>query len=60
VKLTIPPGTQNGVKVKLKGKGMPVYKESDKFGDMIITYSIQIPTNLTEKQKELFTELSKS
>lgn len=60
VKLTIPPGTQNGVKVKLKGKGMPVYKEENKFGDMIITYTVQIPTNLTYKQKELFTELSKS
>ncbi len=60
VKLTIPPGTQNGVKVKLKGKGMPVYKEENKFGDMIITYSVEIPTVLTEKQKELFTELSKS
>jgi curved DNA-binding protein len=60
VKLTIPPGTQNGVKVKLKGKGMPIYKEENKFGDLIITYTVQIPTNLTDKQKELFTELSKS
>ena len=37
----------------------PVYKEEGKFGDLIVTYSVEIPTNLTEKQKELFQELQK-
>ena len=60
VKLTVKPETQNGSKVKLKGKGFPVYKNEDQFGDLFITYNIKTPTNLTEKQKELFTELSKS
>jgi len=60
VKLKIKPETQNGTKVKLKGKGFPVYKNEGQFGDLYITFSIKIPTNLTEKQKELFTELSKS
>jgi curved DNA-binding protein len=59
VKLTVKPETQNGSKVKLKGKGFPVYKQEGKFGDLYITYSIAIPRNLTRKQKELFTELSK-
>ena len=59
VKLKVKPGTQNGVKVRLKGKGFPVYKEEGKFGDLIVTYSVEIPTNLTEKQKELFQELQK-
>ena len=59
VKLKVKPETQNGSKIKLKGKGFPVYKEKGQFGDLYITYSIVIPTNLTEKQKELFTELSK-
>jgi curved DNA-binding protein len=59
VKLTIKPGTQNGTKVKLKGKGFPVYKKEGEFGDLYITYQIQIPTNLTEKEKEIFTELAK-
>ena len=57
VKLKIKPGTQNNTKVRLKGKGFPVYKEEGKFGDMIVTYSIDIPTNLTDKQKELFREI---
>lgn len=59
VKLTIKPGTQNGTKVKLKGKGFPIYKKEGEFGDLYLTYQIQIPTNLTEKEKELFTELAK-
>jgi curved DNA-binding protein len=59
VKLTVKPGTQNGTKVKLKGKGFPIYKKEGEFGDLYISYQVMIPTNLTEKEKELFTELSK-
>lgn len=58
VKLTILPGTQNSTKVKLKGKGMPIYKKEGDFGDLIITYQINIPNNLTDKQIELFTEIA--
>lgn len=60
VKLTVKPETQNGSKVKLKGKGFPVYKSEGEFGDLYITYTVKIPTHLTERQKNLFTELSKS
>lgn len=60
VKLTILPGTQNSTKVKLKGKGMPIYKKEGDFGDLIITYQINIPNNLTDKQIELFKELAKA
>jgi curved DNA-binding protein len=59
VKLKIKPETQNGSKIKLKGKGFPVYKNKNLFGDLYVTYMIKIPTNLTEKEKGLFTELSK-
>jgi curved DNA-binding protein len=60
VKLKVKPETQNGSKVKLKGKGFPVYKNDGQFGDLFITYTVKIPTHLTERQKSLFTELSKS
>jgi curved DNA-binding protein len=60
VKLKVAPETQNGSKIKLKGKGFPVYKNEGQFGDLFVTYNIKIPKNLTDKQKELFTELSKS
>jgi len=60
VKLKIKPETQNGTKMRLKGKGFPVYKKEGEFGDLFITFSVKIPTNLTEKQKELFEELAKT
>ncbi|WPV02178.1 J domain-containing protein [Mucilaginibacter sp. cycad4] len=60
VKVKVKPETQNGTKVKLKGKGIPVYKKENEFGDLYLTYDIQTPTNLTEKQKQLFEELAKS
>jgi curved DNA-binding protein len=60
VKLNVKPETQSGSKVKLSGKGLPVYKQEGQHGDLIITYSIRIPTNLTERQKALFAELAKT
>ncbi len=57
VKIKVKPETQKGIKVKLKGKGLPVYKKENEFGDLYITYDIQLPVNLTEKQKKLFEEL---
>lgn len=60
VKLKVSPGTQNGTKVKLKGKGFPIYKKHNQFGDLYLTYDIQLPTHLTDKQKALFTELAES
>jgi len=58
IKLKVQPETQNGTKTRLKGKGFPLYKKEGEFGDLYITYSIKIPTNLTEKQKELFKQLA--
>ena len=59
VKLKVSPETQNGSKIKLKGKGFPVYKKEGEFGDLVITFQIKTPTNLSDKQKELFEQLSK-
>ena len=57
VKLKIAPETSNGSIVKLKGKGFPIYKSEEKFGDLMLTFQIKTPTKLNEKEKELFTEL---
>jgi curved DNA-binding protein len=59
VKLTVKPGSQNGTKVKLKGKGFPVYKKEGSFGDLFITYEVKIPERLSEREKELFQQLAK-
>lgn len=60
LKLKVAPGTQNGTKVRLKGKGFPVYKKENQFGDLYVTYNITIPTDLSEKETELFNELAKA
>jgi len=59
VKLKIAPETQNGTKVKLKGKGFPVYKKDGQFGDLYVTYKLKMPTQLSDKEKTLFEELAK-
>ena len=60
VKLKVAAGTQNGTKVRLKGKGFPVYKKDGEYGDLYVTFQIQIPDKLSPKQVELFKELAKS
>jgi curved DNA-binding protein len=54
----VKPETQNCSKIKLKNKGFPVYKNEGQYGDLYVTYLIKIPTNLTEKQRALFNQLS--
>jgi len=60
VKVKVKPETQNVTKIRLKGKGFPVYKKEGEFGDLFVTFSVKLPANLTEKQKQLFAELAKS
>jgi len=60
VKLKVNPETENGTKIRLKGKGFPVYKKEGEFGDLFVTFSVKLPTNLSDKQKELFKQLSKT
>ena len=59
INLKVNPETQNGTKSRLKGKGFPVYKQAGHHGDLFVTYHILIPQNLSPREKELFTELSK-
>ena len=55
VKMKIKPETQPGTKVRLRGKG---YDRGDgTFGDLIVTYQVKLPTNLTERQKQLLQEM---
>lgn len=60
VKMKVNPGTQPDSKARLKGKGFPVYKKDGQFGDLIVTYRVQIPVDLTEKQKQLFKEIQQT
>jgi curved DNA-binding protein len=60
IKLKVNPETQHGTKIRLKGKGFPVYKKEGEAGDLYVTYEIKLPDNLTEEQKALFIQLSKT
>jgi curved DNA-binding protein len=55
VKMKIKPETQPGTKVRLRGKG---YDRGDgTFGDLIITYQVKLPTNLTDRQRDLLQQM---
>ncbi|KMQ65401.1 molecular chaperone DnaJ [Chryseobacterium angstadtii] len=60
VNLKVKPETQNGTTVRLKGKGFPVYKKEGQSGDLFVTYEVKLPTDLTDRQKELFEQLKNS
>lgn len=57
VKLTIPAGTENGKRIRLRGLGMPNIRNQEQRGDLFAKINIQIPTSLSEKEKTLFSEL---
>jgi curved DNA-binding protein len=57
VKINIKPETQNGTRLRLRGKGFPVYKQAGQFGDLYLRLTVQLPQNLTDKEKELLRQL---
>ncbi len=57
VMLSIPPGTQNGRKFRLRGKGMPLLRQPGKYGDLYARMEVQLPTHLTPQERELFEKL---
>ncbi len=57
VTLTIPPETQNGSRVRLKGKGMPKLKQPDTYGDLYAIVNVLLPTSLSDQERELLTQL---
>jgi len=54
-KVTIPAGTQNGKQFRLRAKGMPQLRGAG-FGDLYIQTQVEVPVNLTRRQKELLKE----
>jgi len=54
-RLTIPPGTQSGHQLRLKGKGMTVLRSGHR-GDMFVEVAVEIPVNLSKRQQELLKE----
>ena len=57
VTLKVPPGTQSGQKLRLKGKGMPNIKGGP--GDLYAVVQIKVPKEMSTKEKKIFEELRK-
>lgn len=57
VKVPIAKGTQSGRKLRLRGKGMPVYEKQGTFGDMIVEIVVEVPAKLSAEQEKLFEQL---
>jgi curved DNA-binding protein len=57
--LKIPEGTQPGQKFRLSGKGMPLLKRKEKFGDLYIVVNVKIPKKLNDEQKKFFREFER-
>ena len=57
VNIKIPPGTQDGQRLRVRGHGLP--GRDGEQGDLYVVARIQVPTTLNEREKELWQELAK-
>ena len=57
ISLKVPSGSQSGQRLRVKGKGLPKSEKTN--GDLFVELKIVVPKELTEKEKELFSELAK-
>jgi molecular chaperone DnaJ len=57
VKVQVPKGCQNGHRFRLKGKGMTVLRSQAR-GDMFLEAAVEVPVNLTDKQRKLLEEFA--
>jgi curved DNA-binding protein len=49
-RFTVPPGTQNGQHLRMKGKGWPVMGKTDERSDLYVTTLVKIPSDLTDEE----------
>lgn len=56
VEYDVKAGTQTDTKVRLKGKGVPSIRNAQVRGDHYVTLVVQVPTRLTEQQREALIE----
>jgi len=55
--MTLQPGTQNGAVLRMRGLGMPVYDTLEKYGDLYVEIAVEIPRELSAKERELYEAL---
>lgn len=57
--VALPPGTQNGSKMRITGKGMPLHPGAKERGDMLVVIDIRIPTDLSDDAKRMLTDMQR-
>lgn len=57
VTLSVPRGSQNGRKLRMRGKGLP--KRNGSAGDIIVELAVQLPNDLSREEERLILELTK-
>lgn len=58
VNIKIPPGTQNGQKLRVRGRGLP--QRSGTAGDLIVVASIEVPERVSEEERKLWAQLAEN
>lgn len=57
IKVTIPPGCQNGTVLRLNGEGMPSINRGKYIGNQYLNINVKVPTNLTSEQLDLIKQI---
>ena len=57
VNIKIPPGTQNGQKLRVRGRGLP--QRGGESGDLIVVARVEVPTRVTESERKLWEQLAR-
>ena len=57
IKMNIPAETQNGTVLRVKNKGFPLYDSPETFGNLYLKIKVDLPKNLTDKEKDLVKQL---
>ncbi|MBX3084805.1 MAG: J domain-containing protein [Anaerolineae bacterium] len=58
VRIKVQPGTSSGKTIRLNGRGMPKLRHTDEFGDLFAKVLVQVPTTLTDEERQLFERLA--
>lgn len=57
LKVKVPKGSESGKVLRLKGKGMPNYKDPSKHGDLLVKLKVRLPQHLSAEEEALFKQL---
>ena len=57
ISFSIPEATSHGKVLRIRGKGMPLWKKEGQYGNLLVSIFVDIPTDLTNEEIELFKKL---